>query len=87
MSTSNNKKMIDKDILASLTKDSEVKEDVQDESNKVVVRKKRKKTYKGFSLSLELENYNQFMQYLNDNDISSGSEIIRGLMRKEGIIK
>ena len=54
--------------------------------NDVIVRKKRKKTYKSFSLSLELENYNEFIKYLNDNDISSGSELIRDLMREKNII-
>jgi hypothetical protein len=80
-----NKKMIDPSALANLTKNSEVTESKEND-NDVVVRKKRKKTYKSFSVSLELENYNEFIEYLNDNEISSGSELIRDLMREKNII-
>jgi RNA polymerase-interacting CarD/CdnL/TRCF family regulator len=85
--TNNNKKMINPAALANLTKASEVTESKDTNNvNDVVVRKKRKKTYKSFSLSLELENYNEFIDYLNKNEISSGSELIRDLMRDKGII-
>lgn len=87
MENNTNKKMINPTALANLTKSSEVTESKEtNNENDVVVRKKRKKTYKSFSLSLELENYNEFIDYLNKNEISSGSELIRDLMREKGII-
>lgn len=83
------KRMIDPSALANLTKNSEV---VENNSNNdrtddiVIVRKKVKKITKAISISLPLDSYNEYIEYLNNNDVESGSELIRSLLKDKGII-
>jgi len=84
-------RMIDPAALANLTKNSEVVEKgnntVEEEQEEMlVVRKKTKKITKAISISLPLESYNEYIAYLNKNDVDSGSELIRGLLKEAGII-
>lgn len=82
-------RMINPTTLANITKNSEVIENNNTNENiddTVVVRKKAKKITKALSISLPLDNYNEYIKYLNDNDIDSGSELIRNLLREKGII-
>ena len=46
----------------------------------------KRKEYKNFSLSLELEDWIKFQQYLVDNSIKSGSEFLRELLREKGVL-
>lgn len=46
----------------------------------------KRKEYKNFSLSLELEDWIKFQQYLVDNSIRSGSEFLRELLREKGVL-
>ena len=46
----------------------------------------KRKEYKNFSLSLELEDWIKFQQFLLDNNIKSGSEFIRELLREKGVL-
>ncbi|WP_462110258.1 hypothetical protein [Campylobacter concisus] len=46
----------------------------------------KRKEYKNFSLSLELEDWIKFQQFLLDNSIKSGSEFIRELLREKGVL-
>lgn len=46
----------------------------------------KRKEYKTFSLSLELEDWIKFQQFLLDNNIKSGSEFIRELLREKGVL-
>lgn len=86
-----NSRIIDPAALANLTKNSEVVEKgnntVEEEQEEMlVVRKKTKKITKAISISLPLESYNEYIAYLNKNDVDSGSELIRGLLKEAGII-
>lgn len=86
---SKDNRMINPATLANITKNSEVVEnnttnERTDET--VIIRKKAKKITKALSISLPLENYNEYIQYLNNNNIDSGSELIRSLLREKGII-
>ena len=88
------KRMIDASTLASITKKSEVVENnstnngnvEQSSDDIVIVRKKAKKITKAISISLPLDSYNEYIKYLNDNDIDSGSELIRKLLKEANII-
>lgn len=88
------KRMIDASTLANITKKSEVVENnstnndnvEQSSDDIVIVRKKAKKITKAISISLPLDSYNEYIKYLNDNDIDSGSELIRSLLKDKGII-
>lgn len=46
----------------------------------------KRKEYKNFSLSLEVEDWIKFQQFLLDNNIKSGSEFIRELLREKGVL-
>ncbi len=58
-------------------------------SVEVVVRKKvsKRKVFRNYSLSFELDDYNDFITYLNENDIDNGSKFIRELLIKQGVLK
>ena len=87
-------RMIDASTLANITKKSEVVENnstdngnvEQSSDDIVIVRKKAKKITKAISISLPLDSYNEYIKYLNDNDIDSGSELIRKLLKEANII-
>ncbi len=55
----------------------------------IVVRKKvsKRKVFRNYSLSFELDDYNDFITYLNENDINNGSKFIRELLIKQGVLK
>lgn len=82
--------MIDPNALANITKKSEVTENLGEVNNNnddmVLVRKKAKKVTKSVSIALPLDSYNEYIKYLNDNDIASGSELVRSLLKEKGII-
>ncbi len=84
------KRMIDPNALANITKKSEVTENLGEVNNNnddmVLVRKKAKKVTKSVSIALPLDSYNEYIKYLNDNDIASGSELVRSLLKEKGII-
>ncbi len=58
-------------------------------SVEIVVRKKvsKRKVFRNYSLSFELDDYNDFITYLNENDISNGSKFIRDLLTEKNILK
>lgn len=84
------RRMIDPNALANITKKSEVTENLGEVNNNnddmVLVRKKAKKVTKSVSIALPLDSYNEYIKYLNDNDIASGSELVRSLLKEKGII-
>lgn len=66
----------------------EKQEKVQTESfkNSRVERLKLKKQFRSFSVILSEDDYINFLTYLDENNIKSGSELIRSLLREKGII-
>ncbi len=84
------KRMIDHNALANITKKSEVVENLEEptrnDDEMVLIRKKAKKVTKSVSIALPLDSYNEYIKYLNDNDIASGSELVRTLLKEKGII-
>lgn len=79
------------EALSAIMADSEVKESgigtTAEIEPKVVLRQPKKRVeHRNFSVNFRLEDYNKFQQYLNDNDIRSGSEFIRNLLREKEII-
>ncbi|MBR8466489.1 hypothetical protein KDE13_09095 [Campylobacter sp. faydin G-140] len=75
--------------LRAIIDGSEVSESgaIADTQPKVVLRQPRKRVeHRNFSVNFRLDDYNKFQQYLNDNNIGSGSEFIRELLREKGVI-
>ncbi|OCR86948.1 hypothetical protein CFT12S00416_08925 [Campylobacter fetus subsp. testudinum] len=68
-----------------MTETTITKEEIEQEP-RVVVRSKPRRVSRTMSISLSLEDYNKFQQYLIDNEIFSGSAFIRDLLKKEGIL-
>lgn len=68
-----------------------VEEEIMEESSpvEVVVRKKvsKRKVFRNYSLSFELDDYNDFITYLNDNEIENGSKFIRDILTQKGVLK
>lgn len=88
-----NSRIIDPKALQNLARSSEVVEKgnnnvstEEEQEEMLVVRKKTKKITKAISISLPLGSYNEYIAYLNKNDVDSGSELIRGLLKEAGII-
>ena len=83
-------RMIDPKSLGNIIKNSEVVENGsvvnEDKDEVVLVRKKSRKVTKAISISLPLDSYNEYIAYLNENDVESGSELIRSLLKEKGII-
>ncbi|PAF46589.1 hypothetical protein BKH41_08780 [Helicobacter sp. 12S02232-10] len=48
---------------------------------------RERKTYRSFSLSLAEEDYIKFNNYLDKNNIASGSAFIRELLREKGVFE
>jgi len=76
------------EALTAIQKGSEVKEQPAEElvEEEVVKRQRPRKQYRNFSVNFEIEDYNSFQTYLNENGIASGSGFIRDMLREKGII-
>lgn len=80
------------DILADIAKDAEMVENLNttagtDNENSVLARKLVKaEPRKGFTISFSIDEYNKFINYLNDNDIRYGSQLIRNLLKEKNIL-
>lgn len=88
-------KKLNADDLSAIMDNSEMKENFSTPANEiqqsnsnieVVRRSKNRVQYRNFSVSLEINDYNKFQQYLIDNDIRSGSALIRDLLKDGGIL-
>lgn len=51
-----------------------------------VIRRRKRTEYRTFSVSLEINEYNKWQMYLINNDIKSGSALIRDLLKENGIL-
>ncbi|HDX6248348.1 TPA: hypothetical protein RPV63_001547 [Campylobacter fetus subsp. venerealis] len=87
------KKQLDAEALNAIMSQSEVKEtgasstETQQQDEPIYARRVRKRVeYRNFSINLELKDYNKFQQYLIDNDVRSGSALVRELLKEKGII-
>ncbi|HDX6281667.1 TPA: hypothetical protein RPW15_001506 [Campylobacter fetus subsp. venerealis] len=87
------KKQLDAEALNAIMGQSEVKEtgasstETQQQDEPIYARRVRKRVeYRNFSINLELKDYNKFQQYLIDNDVRSGSALVRKLLKEKGII-
>ncbi len=87
------KKQLDAEALNAIMSQSEVKEtgasstETQQQDEPIYARRVRKRVeYRNFSINLELKDYNKFQQYLIDNDVRSGSALVRKLLKEKGII-
>lgn len=66
---------------------AKIVEEHKEESIPVVAtRRIKSEPRKGFTFTLRLTEYNNFIKYLDDNDIRYGSELIRNLLKEKGII-
>ncbi|QKF65538.1 hypothetical protein CCORG_a0046 (plasmid) [Campylobacter corcagiensis] len=79
------------EALNAIQKGSEVVEKTNNEEEQInnddIVRRKRpRKQYRNFSVNFEIDDYNKFQIYLNENGINSGSGFIRELLKENGII-
>lgn len=84
-------KKISMDALNSISKGADVVESggINNIQQAKVSRKERlgaRKVYRSFSLSLTEEDYIKFLDYLDNNNISSGSLLIREILKENGII-
>ncbi len=48
--------------------------------------KKPRKVFRSYSLSMELNDYEEFLDYLDENNIDSGAKLVRNLLRDAGIL-
>lgn len=87
-------KKINLEALKQLGKNADVQENTnttqtQQVEKQVFSRRRllgKRKVYRTFSLSLIEEDYFKFQNYLDENQIPSGSEFLRDLLRERGII-
>ena len=85
------RRQLDADALNAIMNQSEVKEagvtNTQQSEEPIYARRVRKRVeYRNFSINLELKDYNKFQQYLIDNEVRSGSALVRDLLKEKGII-
>ena len=83
-------KRINTEALKYLGKGAEVIESVATtQEQQITTRRARlgqRKVYRSFSLSLAEEDYLKFLDYLDANNISSGSDFLRKLLIEKGVI-
>ncbi|RDU61831.1 hypothetical protein [Helicobacter sp. MIT 14-3879] len=84
-------KKISIDVLNSISKGADVVESggINNVQQVKILRKERlgnRKVYRSFSLNLLQEDYIKFLDYLDSNNINSGSALIREILKEKGII-
>lgn len=84
-------KKLNIDVLNSISKGADVIESggINNIQQVKTPRKERlgtRKVYRSFSLNLAEEDYIKLLDYLDNNNISSGSALIREILKEKGII-
>lgn len=84
---SGSKKDLSKLNLAAIGSGAEMGENNTEKAGGRTRRPQReRKVFRNFSLSMELADYEKFLDYLDDNGVDSGSKLLRNMMRDAGIL-
>lgn len=80
-------KRLNSSALDAIASGAEVVESGAITSSRRLSRVRERKSYRSFSLSMIEEDYIKFNDYLDKNNISSGSAFIRDLLKEKGVFE